>query len=79
VPLLVLHRLDGVEAQHPLLRTSTLLAAAVLMRRADVEGTHGELRAGFADRLRAMTPTASPIRDRPTARQIQSVAVRATP
>jgi len=54
-----------------LLRTSTLLAAAALDAAPPMwKGTHGELRAGFADRLRGDDAHRLADRDRPTARQI---------
>jgi hypothetical protein len=43
---------------------STLEAMAARRGTTDVEGTHGQLRAGLAD-LGAITPTASPVLTRP--------------
>ena len=78
VPLLVLHGLDVMEADHALV--AHLDAAGrrrARGRAADVEGAHGELRARLADRLRGDDAHRLADGDRPAARQIAPVAVRA--
>ena len=61
------------------LRDSTLGPPPPSRRRAaDVEGAHRQLRARLADRLRAMTPTASPTLTRCRG-QVAAVAVRTGP
>ena len=78
VPLLVLHGLDVVEADHATVaHLDGARRRGARGRATDVEGTHGELRARLADRLRGDDAHGLADGDRPAARQVAPVAVRA--
>ena len=79
VTLLVLDRLDVMEAQRALVADLDVAGCrGPRGRTTDVEGTHRQLRAGLADRLRRDHADRLADVDQPAARQIAPVALAST-
>src|SRR5579862_4918716 len=75
IAILVAHGLDSEEARETIrLRVLRRLFGNTSRRSADVERTHGELRAGLADGLRRNDAHRFAALDQPSGRQVASVA-----